>query len=156
VDVEVSSVFRRYVDHDDHHAGVGRVSRAVLLSDTSPTLYYWPLNGWTLMLGTGDAALRLSSLLWAALAAPLARLIGRQLGGHTVPRTATLSYARSPVSIFYSLEGRMYSMDWLLAATDRWSPIGAGASRRRRVPDGLDRSRLVEQLESPFPPPKTC
>jgi 4-amino-4-deoxy-L-arabinose transferase-like glycosyltransferase len=123
VDAEPASIFRRYVEHTDPPAGIGRVVRAVLLSDTSPPLYYVLLNGWTRLLGTGDPALRLFSLLWAALAAPLVWLIGRQLGGPTVAGTATLLYAWSPVSVFYSLEGRMYSMVWFLAAALAWQSL---------------------------------
>ena len=73
--VEPSSTYRRYVEHQDPPAGIGRVARAVFLSDTSPPLYYLLLHGWTRALGTGDAALRLFSLLWAVLAAPFLWLL---------------------------------------------------------------------------------
>jgi hypothetical protein len=121
--VEPSSIFRRYVEHDDPPAGIGRVARAVFLSDTSPPLYYLLLHGWTRVLGTGDAGLRLFSLLWAVLAAPFLWLIARDLAGRTVAWTALVLYAWSPSSVFYSLEGRMYSLVWCLAAALAWQTL---------------------------------
>ena len=53
--------FKRYLAHDDPPASPARVVRAVLLSDTSPPLYYLLLYGWTLVFGTSDVALRLFS-----------------------------------------------------------------------------------------------
>src|SRR5215216_3967520 len=64
-------VFRRYAEHDEPPAGAGRVLRAVLLSDTSPPLYYLLLNGWTRLFGTSDAALRLFSVWCGVLMLPL-------------------------------------------------------------------------------------
>jgi hypothetical protein len=122
-DAEPSSTFRRYVEHADPPAGIGRVSRAVVLSDTSPPLYYLLLNGWTRVLGTGDAALRLFSLLWAVLAAPFIWLLGRDLAGRPAAWVAAVLYAWSPASVFYSLEGRMYSLVWFLAAALAWHTL---------------------------------
>jgi dolichyl-phosphate-mannose-protein mannosyltransferase len=132
-DVEPSSVYRRYVEHTDPPAGIGRISRAVLLSDTSPPLYYLLLNGWTRLLGTGDAALRLFSLLWAVLAAPLIWLIGRELAGRTAAWTALVLYAWSPASVFYSVEGRMYSLVWFLAAALAWQTLRVSRTGARPV-----------------------
>jgi mannosyltransferase len=131
--VEPSSVFRRYVEHDDPPAGIGRVARAVSLSDTSPPLYYLLLNGWTRALGTGDAALRLFSLLWAVLAAPFLWLIARELAGRPAAGAAVVLYAWSPASVFYSLEGRMYSLVWFLAAALAWQTIRVSRSGARPV-----------------------
>src|SRR5688572_13214767 len=49
---EAASAYRRYVEHTDPPAGVGEVTRAVFISDTSPPLYYLLLNGWTRLTGT--------------------------------------------------------------------------------------------------------
>ena len=80
---------------------------AVLLSDTSPPLYYLLLNLWIRAFGTGDAALRLCSVWWAALSLPLLWLVGRQLGGDRTAWSACLLFAFSPVALSYSVEGRM-------------------------------------------------
>jgi len=130
-----SSSFRRYAEHGDH-AGPGRVVRAVLLSDTNPPLYYLLLGAWTRLVGTGDQALRLFSLLWATLTLPLLWRLGRDLGDRGVGWTAVVLYAWSPVSVFYSIEGRMYSMVWCLATALVWLTL-------RLVRDGGSPSRAA-------------
>jgi hypothetical protein len=132
--VEPSSSFRRYVEHRDPPAGPGQVIRAVLLSDTSPPFYYLLLNGWTRAFGTGDAALRFFSLLWAALALPLLWLLGRELGGWDLGWIAVVLYAWSPPSVFYSVEGRMYSLVWLLATALAWQTLRVGRLGLRPLP----------------------
>lgn len=129
-----SGSFRRYAEHDAPAAGTARVVRAVLLSDTSPPLYYLLLGGWTRAFGTSDAALRFCSLLFAVLALPLVWLIGRDLGGARMGWTAAVLFACSPVSLFYSIEGRMYSLLWLLAAALAWVTL---ALHRRGGRPGL-------------------
>ena len=113
-------VFRRYAEHEEHPAGAGRVVRAVLLSDTSPPLYYLILNPWTRAFGTGDAPLRLFSVWWALLSLPLLWLLGRELGGPRVAWSACLLFAFSPVAFYYSVEGRMYSLLWFLTLGFGW------------------------------------
>jgi Dolichyl-phosphate-mannose-protein mannosyltransferase len=115
-----SASFRRYAEHEDPPAGSRRVVRAVLLSDTNPPLYYLLLNAWTRLTGTGDQALRFFSLLWATLTLPLLWVLGRDLGDRAVGWTAVMLYAWSPVGVFYSIEGRMYSMLWCLATALAW------------------------------------
>jgi 4-amino-4-deoxy-L-arabinose transferase-like glycosyltransferase len=114
------SVFRRYAEHEERPVGVGRVIRAVLLSDTSPPLYYVLLNPWTRVFGTGDAALRLFSVWWAVLSFPLLWLLGREVGGSRVAWSAGLLFSFSPVAAFYSVEGRMYSLLWCLTLSLAW------------------------------------
>lgn len=133
-DVEPSSVYRRYVEHDDPPAGIGRIARAIFLSDTSPPLYYLLLNRWTRWSGTGDAALRLFSLLWAVLAAPFLWLIARELAGRSAAWAALVLYAWSPASVFYSLEGRMYSLVWFLAAALAWQTLRVSRTGPRPIP----------------------
>jgi hypothetical protein len=116
-------VFRRYAEPEEHPAGAGRVIRAVLLSDTSPPLYYLLLNLWTRGLGGGDTALRLFSVWWAVLSLLLLWLMGRELGGPRVAWSACLLFAFSPVAFYYSVEGRMYSLLWCLALALGWLTI---------------------------------
>jgi uncharacterized membrane protein len=122
-DAQLPPMFARYTEHDQPPAGVRRVLHAVLLSDTSPPLYYLLLNGWTRLFGTGDAALRLFSAWWALLSLPLLWLLGRELGSRRVAWTACLLFAFSPVAIYYSTEGRMYSLLWWLALGLAWLTI---------------------------------
>jgi hypothetical protein len=116
-------IFRRYAEQEERPAGAGRVIRAVLLSDTSPPLYYLLLNQWTRGFGAGDAALRLFSVWWAVLSLPLLWLLGRELGGAGVAWSACLLFSLSPVALYYSVEGRMYSLLWFLALALGWLTI---------------------------------
>jgi hypothetical protein len=125
------SFFRRYTEHDERPAGVRQVVHAVLLSDTSPPLYYVLLNFWTIGFGTGDAALRLFSVLCAALSLPLLWLLGRELGGDRVAWSACLLFSFSPVAMFYSVEGRMYSLLFFLTLGLAWLTLQLSADGRR-------------------------
>jgi 4-amino-4-deoxy-L-arabinose transferase-like glycosyltransferase len=114
------AAYRRYLEHDSPPAGPTRVVRAVFLSDTSPPLYYLLLYGWTLVLGTSDAALRLFSVAWALACFPLIGSLARQMGGRpaVLPALALLTFA--PRGLFYSTEGRMYSLLWFWTVSSMW------------------------------------
>ena len=115
--------FGRYLRNEEKAAGIGRVIRAVLVSDTSPPLYYLLLHAWTRGLGTSDLALRLFSVLWALAAFPLLWSLGHRLGGFSAAASAATLYALAPASLFYSVEGRMYSMLWFLALAFVWLSV---------------------------------
>jgi uncharacterized membrane protein len=115
--------FGRYLRYEEQPAGMHRVVRAVLLSDTSPPLYYLLLHAWTRGLGTSDLALRLFSVLWALAAFPLVWSLGRRLGGEAAAVSAAALYTLAPASLFYSVEGRMYSMLWFLALAFIWLSV---------------------------------
>jgi hypothetical protein len=118
-----SRTFRRYVEHEHPAASGARVVRAVMLSDTNPPLYYLLLHAWTRPFGTSDAALHLFSVACALMAMPIIWHLGRELGGDRVGRTALLLFALSPVSLFYSVEGRMYSLLWVFAIALAWTTL---------------------------------
>jgi uncharacterized membrane protein len=119
-DAVPAASYSRYLEHEDPPASLTRVGRAVLLSDTNPPLYYLLLHGWTRALGATDRALGLFSVLWALAAFPLIYSLGWRLGGRRAALSAGLLYSVAPVSLFYSVEGRMYSMVWFLAAATGW------------------------------------
>jgi 4-amino-4-deoxy-L-arabinose transferase-like glycosyltransferase len=123
--------FSRYTEHEETPVGVRRVVRAVLLSDTSPPLYYLILNPWTRIFGTGDAALRLFSTLWAFLSLPLLWLVGRKLGGSSTAWIACLLFSFAPVAVFYSAEGRMYSLLWFIGLGLGWLTLRLSSSSDR-------------------------
>jgi Dolichyl-phosphate-mannose-protein mannosyltransferase len=118
-----ASAYRSYLEHEKPVAGVRRVVRAVLLSDTNPPLYYVLLCGWTLHGGTSDGALRLFSVLWALACLPLLWSLGKQFGGRSAAWIACLLFAFAPVAIRYSTEGRMYSMLWFFVLLTAWSAL---------------------------------
>lgn len=123
---------RRYAELDPQPAGAGRIVRAVLLSDTSPPLYYLLLNLWARVFGTGDAALRLFSVWWAVLALPLLWLVGREVGGPRAAWTACALFAMAPTAFYYSVEGRMYSLLWCLVLGLAWATLRLGDGARAR------------------------
>ena len=112
--------YARYLKHRDPPANLAAVVRAVFISDTSPPGYYLMLRYWTLLAGTSDLALRGFSLLWALAAFPIMVSLGRQLGGRASAVAVALVYAVAPISVFYSVEGRMYSMLWFWSAGLMW------------------------------------
>lgn len=107
-----AAALRRYVQHGPTPTPPRQVLRAVFLSDTSPPLYYLLLWGWTSLVGTSDVALRMLSLLFAIGCLPLMWSFGRRIGGRRGALPALLLFAASPLSIYYSTEGRMYSLLW--------------------------------------------
>jgi len=105
--------FRHYLQHDNPPAGPARVIRAVLLSDTSPPLYYLLLYGWTLLFGTSDLSLRLFSTACSLACFPFFVSIARRTGGKEAVGIVCLIFAFSPLAIYYSADGRMYPLLWL-------------------------------------------
>jgi hypothetical protein len=106
----------RFLEHDDPPAGSARVVRAVRLSDTSPPLYYLLLWAWTRAFGTSDGALRSLSLLCALATLPLIAFLARRVGGKAAVAPACALFTLLPASVWYSTEGRMYSLLWLEAS----------------------------------------
>jgi hypothetical protein len=104
------AAYSRYLRHERPAAGLARVVRATLRSDTSPPGYYLLLHGWTRALGTSDAALRLFSIGWSLAGFPLVWSLARQTGGRTAALPACLLWTFSPLCVFYSTEGRMYAL----------------------------------------------
>ena len=103
-------LYAQYLQHASPPVMPGRVVRAVFISDTSPPGYYVLLYFWTLAPGTSDLSLRGFSLLWALAAFPIVWSLARQLGGRRAALVAGFVYAFSPLCVYYSVEGRMYSM----------------------------------------------
>ncbi len=115
--------FRRYLKHDNPPASPARVVRAVLLSDTSPPLYYLLLYGWTLVFGTSDIVLRLFSIACSLACLPLLVAIARRTGGKGAVFASCVLFVCSPLSIYYSTEGRMYSLFWLCVLATTWASL---------------------------------
>lgn len=115
--------FSRYVQHDSPPAGPERVLRAVVLSDTSPPLYYILLYGWTLMFGTSDVVLRLFSIACSLACFPLVVGIARRTGGRRAVVPAGLLFALSPLGLYFSGEGRMYSLFLLCVVATAWTSL---------------------------------
>jgi hypothetical protein len=117
------AAYSQYLKHDVPPASPWRVVRAVFLSDTNPPLYYLLLNGWTRALGTGDVALRLFSVLCSLACVPGIWALAHRLGGRAAAISSTLLFAVSPLSVFYSTEGRMYSLLLLSSVCMIWMTL---------------------------------
>jgi hypothetical protein len=115
-----AATFRRYLEHERPPADPWRVVRSVLLSDTSPPLYYLALSSWTRASGTSDFALHLLSAAFSLATLPLLWLLGCRLSGRREAIIACLLFAVAPVSLYYSVEARMYAMIWFCSALTAW------------------------------------
>ena len=77
-------------------------------------------HGWTRAFGTTDLDLRLFSVVCSLAAFPLLYLLGRRLSGRRAALVAVLLYSIAPISLYYSVEGRMYSLLWFLGLAAAW------------------------------------
>lgn len=114
---------RRYGEHRDPAASFGQVLRAVKLSDTSPPLYYLVLSVWTRVFGTSDLGLRSLSIVMSLACVPLLWSIGYRLAGEIAAWLAVVLFAIAPASLYYSSEGRMYSMLWFCVLAVMWATL---------------------------------
>ena len=73
------------------------------------SLYFAMMHGVISLLGDGEPALRLPSVLFGAASVPLLYVIGRDWLGHRVGLAAALLLAVSPLHLYYSQEARPYA-----------------------------------------------
>ena len=111
---------QKYLVHETPPASPARVVRAALLSDTSPPLYYLLLYLWTIVLGTSDLALRYFSVFWYLAAFPLFVGVARRAGGEASVIPASVLFALSPLGLYFSGEGRMYSLLLFCVLATAW------------------------------------
>ena len=112
---------QKYLAHENPPATPARVIRAILLSDTSPPLYYLLLYVWTLIVGTSDIALRLFSITCYLAAFPILAAVARRAGGERSVIPACVLFAFSPMGLYFSGEGRMYSLLLLVIIGTAWT-----------------------------------
>lgn len=114
---------QKYLAHESPPASPARIIRAVLLSDTSPPLYYLLLYLWTLVVGTSDIALRLFSVICYLAAYPLLIGVARRSGGERSVLPTCVLFAFSPMGLYFSGEGRMYSLLLFLIIGTAWASL---------------------------------
>ena len=115
--------FRRYLKHDDPPESPSRVIRAVLVSEAHPPLYFLLLYAWTIALGTSDIALRLFSIVCSLACLPFVASIATRLGGNRAVLPSCVLFAFSPLTIYFSTEGRMYSLLLLCVFAMIWTSL---------------------------------
>src|SRR4051794_777088 len=82
----------------------------VLGQDGSPPLYYLLLHEWIELVGTGEAATRSLSLLFAIATVPVAWWAGAAIFDRRVAVYAAAGAAGCPFLTYYAQETRMYSL----------------------------------------------
>ena len=97
--------------------------RAVSHADTHPPLYYLSLGVWTELFGTSDAMLRLLSTVFGMACFPILWAVGQTIGGRRMAAISCVLFAFAPLGLYYSAEGRMYSLNWLLDLALAWASI---------------------------------
>ena len=112
---------QRYLNHETPPEGPMRVIRAVLLSDTSPPLYYLLLYAWTLVLGTSDFVIRSFSILCSLACIPFMADIARRTGGDKAVIPACAMLALSPLGLYFFIEARMYPLFLLCLLVTAWT-----------------------------------
>ena len=125
---------QRYLKHEVPLESPIRVIRAVLLSDTSPPLYYLSLYGWTLVFGTSDVAIRSLSIFCSLACFPFVAGIARRTGGDKAVVPACVLFAISPLGLYFFTEARMYALFLLCLLATAWSSLvlrGDGACLSR-------------------------
>jgi mannosyltransferase len=75
----------------------------------NPPLYYSLLHGWV-VLGDGEATLRILSALFGVLTIPLVYALGRTIRDHRLGIVSALLFAISPFQVWYSQEARGYAL----------------------------------------------
>ena len=88
-----------------------------------PLSDYLLLYGWTLVFGTSDVALRLFSTACSLACLPFLAGIARRTGGRGSVLPACILFALSPLAVYYSTEGRMYSLLWFCVFAVAWSSL---------------------------------
>ena len=90
--------------------------KAVITSESNPSLYYLLLGGWERVLGSGEFGIRSFSALAGTAAIPLLYVAAKTLYSRRAGVIAAAITATSPLLIWYSQEARNYELLLLLAA----------------------------------------
>jgi uncharacterized membrane protein len=104
----------------------------VLRQDGSPPLYYLLLHEWIGVVGSGEAATRALSLLFATLAVPVSWWAGGALSGRRTAGLAAVGAAACPFLTVYAQESRMYALVVVLSLLAAGSFVLAFLHGRRR------------------------
>lgn len=109
-------------------------------------LYYLLLRPWLAVLGDSAAALRSLSLVFGVAAVPVMYLLGRDLVDARTGVVSAFLMALSPFWLFYSQEGRMYTLLVLLACISTWLFVRHLKARDSGTPAPLGWYWLVSTL----------
>lgn len=96
--------------------GFGDMLDTIPASESTPPLYYSLAWVWTQVFGTGEVGVRSLSALFGTIAIPVVYVAGTELIGRRAGVIAAALTAVSPLLVWYSQEGRAYSLLVLLVA----------------------------------------
>ncbi|MHB0878445.1 MAG: glycosyltransferase family 39 protein, partial [Anaerolineae bacterium] len=91
--------------------------------DVHPPLYYLALQGWTLLTGESEFALRFLSLWFGVSIVPLTYRLGRAVLSPGAGLMAALLVAVSPFCVAWSQETRMYVVATALGIASTWLAV---------------------------------
>jgi uncharacterized membrane protein len=112
------------------HQPLGSLWSDWMARESNPPLYYTLLKGWIALVGEGDVALRLLSILIGLAGIATAWSIAHRLGGLTAAIIIALWLALSPAHIAFSQEVRGYALAATAALVAIRASIGLLDGRR--------------------------
>jgi mannosyltransferase len=120
-----------WVDEASTYAAVSRSYGALVLEHH--WIYYSLMKPWTALAGTSEVALRLPSVIIAAVACALLVVLGNRLLGRPIGSIAGVVLALNPFVVQWSQQARSYSIVLLLSivVTAAWAYMRAADSTRR-------------------------
>lgn len=105
--------------------GLGAMLDEIRATDVHPPLHHVVLWATVRIVGDGELAVRLPSLILGALVVPMLFVLGRELYGRRTALIAAGLGAVSPLLVWYSQEARMYGILTLLSLVNVWALVRA-------------------------------
>lgn len=105
--------------------GLGAMLDEIRATDVHPPLHHVVLWGTVRVIGDGELAVRIPSLIAGALLVPMLFVLGRELYGRRTALIAAGLGAVSPLLVWYSQEARMYGILTLLSLVNVWALVRA-------------------------------
>ena len=110
---------------------VGAMLEAVLSNPPSDPLYVLVLRGWTAFFDTGDASIRIPSVIFGTATIPATYWLGRLVAGRPAGILGALFFAISPYAVEFGQEAALYGLAAMLttlalAGAWRWLKSGSG------------------------------
>ena len=105
--------------------GLGDMLHEIRATDVHPPLHHLVLWGTVRLIGDGELAVRIPSLIVGALVVPMLFVLGRELYGRRTALIAASLGAVSPLLVWYSQEARMYGILAVLSLVSVWALVRA-------------------------------
>lgn len=95
------------------------------VNDFHPPVYYWGLNIWVKIFGSGVVAMRMSSVLFSLITIWLVYKIGKEIKDKKTGLWAAIILGANPLFVYFSQELRMYAIAtmWLTGSLYFWNRL---------------------------------